>query len=59
MSNFAHPPRLQQKLTSAPYPDELEAAAVLLKQSQQPGFEFGMVDPRSPTEFVVITYYLR
>lgn len=45
------------KLTSAPYADELEAAQMLLNQSQQEGFEFGYVDPISIEEYRVISFF--
>lgn len=59
MRNSHQPQQTVQKLTSAPYSDELEAAEALAKQSKQPGFQFGMVDPKSPTNFEVVTFYLR
>lgn len=59
MSNFNHQPQVVQKLTSALYTDELEAMRMLENQSKQPGFEFGLVDPISPTQFQVVTFYRR
>jgi hypothetical protein len=52
-------PKGLQKLTSQPYSDELKAMEALQVQSQQPGFEFGLVDPLSPVQFEVVTYYRR